>query len=303
MSARNTESAKNAPGAPRVNAARRLLLLSVVRRVVQLSILGLFIGTARLGWTLLGEPLLSGDFSSSLFAGALPLADPFAFLQKLCAGHAPELAMTTGSLIVLAVYVIAGGRAFCGWVCPMNIVTDAAASLRGRLGIRSESLRIHRSVRYGVALGALIASAVTGAAAFEWISPQAFLWREAIWGIGMGFVASVLGVFALDTLLVSRGWCGHLCPLGAFWSIVGRAGLIKPLFIDERCTRCADCIKVCPEPQVINFKDAAARGMIASGECTSCGRCAAACPENAIVFAPRFRARPAGTPTPHSVKE
>ena len=59
----------------------------------------------------------------------------------------------------------------------------------------------------------------------------------------------------------------------------------------RRCTRCGDCLKVCPEPQVINFKQAAACGIIASGECTSCGKCAAVCAENAIVFAPRFNAR------------
>ena len=41
--------------------ARRLLLLNLVRRLLQLSVLALFIGTARLGWTLLGEPLVSGD--------------------------------------------------------------------------------------------------------------------------------------------------------------------------------------------------------------------------------------------------
>lgn len=284
-----------------VNTARRLLVLACVRRLVQLCILGLFIGTARLGWTLLGAPLLAGDFSSSLLAGLIPLSDPFAFVQKLCAGHAPELTMAAGSAIVLAIYIIAGGRAFCAWVCPMNIVTDAAASLRSKAGIRSDWLRVHRNTRYALAVGALIASAVTGTAAFEWVSPQAFLWREAIWGVGLGFFAAVLGVFALDLLVVQRGWCGHLCPLGAFWSVIGRAGLIKPIFVDARCTRCADCLKVCPEPQVINFKDAAARGMIASGECTSCGRCAAACPENAIVFAPRFTARPAAPK--NSVKE
>ena len=273
------------------NTARRLFLLSCVRRTVQLAVLALFIGTTRLGWTLAGEPLLSGDLSSSLFAGTVPLADPFALLQKLFAGHAPELTMIAGALLILGFYIIVGGRAFCAWVCPMNIVTDAAASMRAKLGIRSDWLRIHRNVRYGIAAGALIASCVTGAAAFEWISPQAFIWREAVWGIGMGFFAAVIGVFALDALLLQRGWCGHLCPLGAFWSVVGNAGLIKPVFIDRRCTRCGDCLKVCPEPQVINFKQAAACGIIASGECTSCGKCAAVCAENAIVFAPRFNAR------------
>lgn len=285
-----------------VNTARRLFILACVRRVVQLAILALFIGTARLGWTVLGKPLLSGDLTSSLFAGTIPLADPFAFVQKLFAGHAPEMTMVVGAAIVLAVYIVAGGRAFCAWVCPMNIVTDAAASARQALHLRSDWLRVHRNTRYAIAVGALAASVVTGTAAFEWVSPQAFLWREAIWGVGLGFFASVLGVFALDLLVVQRGWCGHLCPLGAFWSVVGKVGVLKPLFDDARCTRCAECLKVCPEPQVINFKDAARRGMIASGECTSCGRCAAVCPENAIVFAPRFRARP-GVPTQNSAKE
>ena len=166
------------------NTALRLFLLSCARRTVQLAVLALFIGTARLGWTLAGEPLLSGDLSSSLFAGTVPLSDPFALLQKLFAGHAVELVMIAGALLILGFYITVGGRAFCSWVCPMNIVTDAAASLRAKLGLRSDWLRIHRNVRYGIAAGALIASCVTGAAAFEWISPQAFIWREAVWGIG-----------------------------------------------------------------------------------------------------------------------
>lgn len=302
MSAQKTTSVHSGARQGAVNTARRLFILACVRRVVQLAILALFIGTARLGWTVLGKPLLSGDLTSSLFAGTIPLADPFAFVQKLFAGHAPEMTMVVGAAIVLAVYIVAGGRAFCAWVCPMNIVTDAAASVRQALHLRSDWLRVHRNTRYAIAVGALAASVVTGAAAFEWVSPQAFLWREAIWGVGLGFFASVLGVFALDLLVVQRGWCGHLCPLGAFWSVVGKVGVLKPLFHDARCTRCAECLKVCPEPQVINFKDAARRGMIASGECTSCGRCAAVCPENAIVFAPRFRARP-GVPTQNSAKE
>ena len=56
---------------------------TIARRLVQLAILGLFIGTARLGWTLFGQPLLSGDFTSSLLLGLVPLSDPFAVLQKL----------------------------------------------------------------------------------------------------------------------------------------------------------------------------------------------------------------------------
>lgn len=94
---------------------------------------------------------------------------------------------------------------------------------------------------------------------------------------------------------MERGWCGHFCPLGAFWSVVGKVGLIKPLFDSDRCTKCGDCLRVCPEAHVINFKQAAAKGFIVSGECTNCGRCAAVCPENAIRFAVRFQAKPSAT--------
>lgn len=273
----------------------RMLALSMARRFVQLAVLALFSGTVRLGWTLLGEPLLNGTLTSSLIAGTVPMSDPFALLQKLFAGHKPELTMVTGALIVLAIYVIAGGRAFCAWVCPMNIVTDAAFNARKSLNVPASSLRLSRHARYALAVGALLASAVSGTAAFEWVSPQAFLWRELIWGIGAGLFAAVTGVFALDLLLLERGWCGHLCPLGAFWSVVGKVGVVKPIFDNERCTKCGDCLRVCPEAHVLNFKLAAQRGFIASGECTNCGRCAAVCPENAIRFATRFQAKPQAT--------
>ena len=273
----------------------RMLALSMARRFVQLAVLALFIGTVRLGWTLLGEPLLNGTLTSSLIAGSVPMSDPFALLQKLFAGHKPELTMVTGALIVLAIYVIAGGHAFCSWVCPMNIVTDAAYSARKSLNVPASSLRLSRHARYALAAAALLASAVSGTAAFEWVSPQAFLWRELIWGVGTGLVAAVTGVFALDLLLLERGWCGHLCPLGAFWSVVGKVGVVKPIFDNDRCTKCGDCLRVCPEAHVLNFKLAAQRGFIASGECTNCGRCAAVCPENAIRFATRFQAKPQAT--------
>ena len=257
----------------------RMLALSMARRFVQLAVLALFIGTVRLGWTLLGEPLLNGTLTSSLIAGTVPMSDP----------------LVTGALIVLAIYVLAGGRAFCAWVCPMNIVTDAAYSARKALNVPASSLRLSRQARYALAVAALLASAVSGTAAFEWVSPQAFLWRELIWGVGAGLVAAVTGIFALDLLLLERGWCGHLCPLGAFWSVVGKVGVVKPIFDNERCTKCGDCLRVCPEAHVLNFKLAAQRGFIASGECTNCGRCAAVCPENAIRFATRFQAKPQAT--------
>ena len=270
----------------------RVLRFSIARRVVQFGVLLAFIGTLHWGWTVLGRPLLTGNLSAAKFAGVLPLADPFAALQMLAGGHWLVTEVLIGAAVTLAAYALLGGRVFCAWICPMNVVTDAAYWLRSRLGIVAgdDLVRVPPKTRYALLALALALSALSGVAAFEWFSPIAMLHRELIYGVGLGLTAA-LGIFLLDALVVRHGWCGHLCPLGAFWSIVGRTGQVKVAFDDATCTRCGDCVKVCPEPRVLHFGHAAARGMIASGECTRCGRCVAICPESSLKFALRARIR------------
>ncbi len=171
--------------------------------------------------------------------------------------------------------------------CTANMVTDLAAWLRGRLGIR-DMFRLSRSIRYSVLSVALILSAIMGVAAFEWVSPISMLHRELIFGIGLGWTA-VLGVFLFDLLILRHGWCGHLCPLGAFYAVLGKIAPIRVRFDTPTCTHCGECARVCPEPQVLNLKKAAAVGFIDSGECSNCGRCLSVCPERTLSFDRRTR--------------
>ena len=269
--------------AGRLHAAR----FTLARRAVQVGVLLCLYGTLHWGWAVAGRPLLAGTLSASTLLGAIPLADPFAALQILASGHLPALEVLTGAAIVLVAYLLLGGRVFCAWVCPMNVVTDTASSLRGRLGVR-DLFHLTPRARYWVLVLALALSVTTGVAAFEWVSPIGILHRELVYGIGLGFVA-VAGVFVFDLLVLRHGWCGHLCPLGAFWAIAGRVGQVRVAFDDASCTRCGDCVQVCPEPAVLNFTAARERGMIAGGECTNCGRCVAVCPEGSLEFAWRSR--------------
>jgi ferredoxin-type protein NapH len=274
----------------RVGGWLHYLRFSIARRLLQLSVLLLFFGTAHFGWTMFGRPLLAGNLSASTLAGAVPLADPFAVLQMLVARHPLATEALVGAAVVLALYLLAGGRVFCGWVCPMNAVTDAAAWTRGKLGIGADLVHINPRTRYVLLAMALVLSAATGVAAFEWLSPVSMLPRELIYGLGLGATAAI-GIFVFDAFVVKHGWCGHLCPLGAFWSIAGRAGQLRVAFDDASCSRCGDCVKVCPEPRVLNFPQAAARGMVAGGECTGCARCVAICPEHSLSFRPRVLIR------------
>jgi len=257
----------------------RYLLL---RRVLQLGLLLLFYGTVRWGWKLAGEPVLTGNLSSSEFLGFIPMADPFAVLQIILSGQMPLQEVLLGAVIILVLVTLIGGRTWCAWVCPVNMVTDLASWTRRRLNIK-DAFTISRKIRYTVLVLTLILSILTGVAAFEWVSPIGMLHRELIFGIGAGWIA-VLGVFLFDLFILRHGWCGHLCPLGAFYAVIGKLALLRIGFDAPTCTHCSECARVCPEPQVLNLKAATKTGMIASGECTNCGRCITVCPEDTLKF-------------------
>lgn len=254
----------------------------ILRRLTQFLVILLFFATAHWAWNLFGEPLISGNLSASSVVGLIPLADPFAVLQILFTRHVLATEVLIGAGIVLAFYALIGGRVFCSWVCPVNPVTDLAGWLRNKLGL-SNALHLNRSLRYYVLVLALVLALVTGLAAFEWVSPIAMLHRELIFGIGMGLIG-VAGIFLFDLMVLRHGWCGHLCPLGAFYSLVGRVAQVRIRFDERTCTKCGECIRVCPEPQVLNLNQAARRGLVTSGECTNCGRCVPVCPEASLSF-------------------
>lgn len=223
-----------------VNGFVRRYRWTILRRATELLVLICFTGTARWGWEIFGKPLLVGDLSSSRILGVIPLDDPLALFERLCAGIIPTASAAVGALLITLFYGLIGSRTFCGWVCPMNFVVETAAWLRRKLNLPADAVRLPRLTRYATLAGVLLASILTGSAAFEAVSPQAFLWRDIIFGTGLSALSAVLTVFALELGLMKDGWCGHLCPLGAFWSLAGRASprpIVQIAFIDEHCTR------------------------------------------------------------------
>lgn len=253
----------------------------IARRATQLSILVLFwLGAHRhLG-------VLTGDLSASHVFRTIPLADPFAVLQILATGHLMAGSVLLGASLVLAFYFVVGGRGFCSWVCPVNPLADLASWLRRRFRI-SGQWTVSRRTRYGVMLLALVVSAITGVAAFEWLSPIGMIHRELIFGPGLGLLA-IAGIVVLDVFVLKHAWCGSICPLGAFYALLGRRSLLRVGFDAARCDHCGDCVVVCPEKQVIDFKAMAVQGTIDSGECTRCNRCLEVCPRDAYQLTLRF---------------
>lgn len=256
----------------------------ILRRISQLTIMVLYIGGNIYGWK-----ILQGNLSSSRFLDLVPLADPFAVLQMFFAGAIVGVDALVGALIILTFYAFVGGRAFCSWVCPMNVVTDFANWLRVKTNIHREEwqLRITRKTRYLALTLALVLSFILAMPAFEYVSPISILHRGLIFGMGLGWTM-VLAIFLFDLFVIKNGWCGHVCPLGGFYSLVTKPSLIRVNYNKDRCTECMECVKICPESQVLHMVGKHS-SIVSSGECINCGRCVEVCNDDAIYFTLRFK--------------
>jgi len=278
------------PGAAAVQekgwlAAHRWWLL---RRFTQLAILALFLAGPWLGvW------IIKGNLASSLTLGVLPLTDPFVLAQTLAARHVPTLSALVGAGIVIAFYALVGGRTFCAWVCPVGVVTDTAAWLRRRLNI-STGRAPRGTLRHWLLGAVLLASAAFGLPAWESLNPVSLTQRALVFGGGVAWGVTA-AVFLFDLLVAPRGWCGHVCPQGALYALIGQASLLRvSAQHSSRCNDCADCYAVCPEPQVIPIAlkgKGGASPVILDAACTNCGRCIDVCGPDVFTLTHRFDTR------------
>ena len=258
----------------------------LARRTSQLAILALFlIGP----W--FGLYWLRGNLASSVLLDTISLTDPYILLQSWASGHAIALPALTGAAIVLAGYAVVGGRAYCSWVCPINIVTDASHWLRERLGIRTH-WQPHRTLRLWILGTTLAVSALAGTIAWELVNPITFLQRGLVFGLGFAWVV-VAAVFLFDLFVSRRGWCGTICPVGAFYGVIGRISVVRVAATRRSaCTDCGDCFRVCPEPHVISPalkpRDPTASPVIIASDCTNCGRCMDVCADDVFEIGTRL---------------
>lgn len=229
--------------------------------------------------------IVQGNLSySSWFNGTFSLADPLGALQIFLAGGGLALDVAFGVLLVVIIYSVFLGRAYCAFICPVNLITDFANLLRDKLGFNStqRKLILPRSTKFVILVLGLILSTLFGVAAFELISPISMFHRGVVFGMGFGAFA-LLAVFCFDLFVLKNGFCGHICPLGAMYSLIGKFALLRVNHKLSNCTKCMKCVQICPEPEVLK-PIGKENGTLDSMACLRCGRCIEVCGDNALDF-------------------
>jgi len=234
---------------------------------------------------LLGSPLAGQTFFNGNLAAAdlmgLPLADPLAVLQAVLASRIIVPAFLVSAFAVALFYFLVGGRAFCAWICPVYLLTEAGDALRRRIGLGKRTASL--AMKKWSLLLVLCVTIVTGLPLFEILSPIGMFARAVTYGGNLA-ISCLIGLVMVEVAFSRRIWCRSLCPLGGFYSLVGRYSPTRVWFAPSRCTACGVCARACPVEEVLEPSLERGELSIFSGDCTRCGACVDVCSHRALTM-------------------
>jgi NAD-dependent dihydropyrimidine dehydrogenase PreA subunit len=88
----------------------------------------------------------------------------------------------------------------------------------------------------------------------------------------VGFI--LLAVTLLGSFLYDRFFCKYICPVGAFYGIIGKISPTRVERNDKLCIHCKVCNKACP----VNI-DVEKATKVTDAECINCNECVLSCPK------------------------
>ncbi|RJF88497.1 4Fe-4S binding protein [Oleomonas cavernae] len=175
--------------------------------------------------------------------------------------------------VVLVSAVVWGRGTFCGWLCPFGAMQELLAEIPRRLRLRQWRVppgldRRLRGLKYLVLLAFLAIVVLWPAAAevaaevepFKTAITVVFLreWPAVAWAV----------VLLAVNLVVYKGFCRYLCPLGAFVAILGLARRFDWIARRVECgSPCRLCERRC------RYGAISASGRIDYVECFQCMDC------------------------------
>ncbi len=156
---------------------------------------------------------------------------------------------------VLGLVGIVGGRLVCGWLCPFGFIQDGLhkiptkkLSLPPRLGYTKYLVLIATvgAVPFLFPDSLLVFCRLCPAGTLESSIPWRILGVSTTFTIGFPLRISILVAVLVLMIVVSRGFCRLLCPLGAIFAVFNRISLFRIRLTRRKCADCGLCAEMCP---------------------------------------------------------
>lgn len=199
------------------------------------------------------------------------------FINKIYSGTVVLLVLT----VILAILF---RRSFCGLLCPFGALQEVFARIgqklfKKRFIIPRKVDGVARYLKYVVLVFTVGMAWYYGSL---WMSPYdpyvAYSHLSGISGLIEENPLAIISVILLlitviGSVLYDRFFCKYLCPVGAFYAIIGKISPTKVERDDSLCIHCKLCNKSCPVNIEVEKED-----KITDAECLNCNECVLACP-------------------------
>lgn len=210
--------------------------------------------------------------------GQLTIVNITAALESLTSGGDLSFLMNDPMTVILWLFVgvtllVWGRGTFCGWLCPFGALQELISLLANAIGIRQKRLRTAldeklKWVKYGVLITLLVSIYIAPRFAEKAVEIEPFKtaisfyfqrdWPYVLWAV----VCLLLGV------VVYRGYCRYICPLGAALASVNFLQRWSWIPRREACgTPCQSCRHRC------EYQAIAPTGTVNYSECFQCLDC------------------------------
>lgn len=231
--------------------------------------------------------IVEGSLTASRFLG-FHLADVYSSLLVMLAQKHVAVNLVIGSVTVMVLWGLIGGRSFCSWVCPYHLVAELAEKLHLRLaptGIVQDHA-FHRGVRVVLWVVFAALALLTGQTLFLTLNPIGILSRAVVYGPSLALLW-VLLLLAFEVAYSRRAWCRYICPIGLTYGVLGAGAPVRVVYHLEACAHEGDCRKVCEVPHVLGLtiKGRSEDAEVDIGpDCTRCGMCVDICPTDSLRY-------------------